>query len=437
MEDLSKDEQFMEAVESGDLDLVKKLKNDPAVDVNLEDDNGWTPFHIACFRGHKDVVSLLLADHTVDVNKPEHDEASPFFIACQNGREDVVSLLLADHRVDVNKPRDTGATPFFTACFNGNEDTVSLLLADHRVDVNKADNDGRTPFSVECQLGNRDIVSLLMADHRVDVNKADNDGRTPFYIACQQGHTNIVSLLTADHRIDVNEPQNNGMTPFSVACQFENNAVLELLFEDPRIDTLAFELDTLCTPLWTASHEARYSTVQLMLASGRDLDAATKTAAGTEGWNNTTAAEICQTEHFKSYFDEDVMQARRQFGPLIADLINSYERDPVSTRHQLRCLPEMRDPYIGGLFALVVFLSDDLLTLKADNTSSSSSSSSSNKEDKAKRFFGIARRFPLELQMIVCNRMFGSVKNNVHTSISEPAFKKLTKTLLCNAVQKS
>jgi len=41
----------------------------------------------------------------------------------------------------------------------------------------------------------------------------------------------------------------------------------------------------------------------------------------------------------------------KQNGPLIATLIDSFEVDPVTTRQQLRELPELRDTFISDLFA--------------------------------------------------------------------------------------
>jgi hypothetical protein len=88
-------------------------------------------------------------------------------------------------------------------------------------------------------------------------------------------------------------------------------------------------------------------------------------------------------------------------------------------RHQLRLLSEFRNPYIGGVFALVVFFSDEFLTLKTGDKET--------KSEKAQRFFKIVRQLPMELQMVLCNRMFGSSKELVLTEISEPAFKKLAR----------
>jgi len=48
---------------------------------------------------------------------------------------------------------------------------------------------------------------------------------------------------------------------------------------------------------------------------------------------------------------------------------------------------------------------------------------------KAARFFQIAQHLPLELQMVLCNRVFGVEKVMVLTKHSEPAFQKLGKLL--------
>ena len=102
-------------------------------------------------------------------------------------------------------------------------------------------------------------------------------------------------------------------------------------------------------------------------------------------------------------------------GSLIAALIDSFDLDPAYTRQQLRELPELRDPFISDLFALVVFLCDGLLTV---GTGSFASSSSANNNNKAARFFRVARCLPMDLQMTLCNHVFGSSKVIVLTKNS-------------------
>jgi hypothetical protein len=64
----------------------------------------------------------------------------------------------------------------------------------------------------------------------------------------------------------------------------------------------------------------------------------------------------------------------------------------------------------------VVYLSDGFLKLKPGSSATA-----------AGKFFSIATRFPLELQMILCNRVHGLHKDLVLTKYSEPAFKKLAR----------
>ena len=126
----SKEQQLWEACTSGDLDLVKSLANDPAVNVNwVGPERSDTPLHRACRFGHVEVVKVLLKLPKINVNAENAGKATPFYIACQNGHKEEVSLLLADTRIDVNKPMDGGFTPFHRVCENGHKEVVSLLLA--------------------------------------------------------------------------------------------------------------------------------------------------------------------------------------------------------------------------------------------------------------------------------------------------------------------
>lgn len=71
-------------------------------------------------------------------------------------------------------------------------------------------------------------------------------------------------------------------------------------------------------------------------------------------------------------------------------------------------------------FALVVFYCDSYLTFKGEPEICFDGESS--KRMSAARFFNMAGRLPMDLQMVLCNRLFGSAKTLVLTKNSEPAF---------------
>jgi len=204
-----------------------------------------------------------------------------------------------------------------------------------------------------------------------------------------------------------------------------------MLLADLRVNINKPENDR-CTPLYIASQNGHLGIVQHILASGREVDTQTKSRPGTSPWQNKTAAEIAHRQGTRAKFpkesEEDYLR-KHHHGLIISALIDSFDADPVTTRQRLRELPELRDPFISDLFALVVFLCDGLLTVEAGDSASSSSSLPADTTKKGARFFQIARCLPTELQMVMCNRVFGSMKDAVLTKHSEPAFKKLGRLL--------
>jgi len=70
-----------------------------------------------------------------------------------------------------------------------------------------------------------------------------------------------------------------------------------------------------------------------------------------------------------------------------------------------------------AFYALVVFVADGLLRVRKEPW-------------RAARFFRIAARLPLDLQMVLCQRMAGSSKEGIPGKDSEEAFRILAETLL-------
>jgi len=378
----SKEKIFWQACTDGDLEAVKKMASDLGVKVNwVGEDRGDTPLHRACRYGRLEIVKVLLARSKIELNKGNKGDASPFFIACQEGHKEVVSMLLADLRTDTNKPANSGDTPFFMACQNGHKEVVSLLLANTRIVHNKPRDNGATPFLIACENGHKEVVSLLLANPRIDPNLSANDGAFPFLMACQEGYAEVVSLLLADPRIDPNKPQKNQSTP-----------------------------------LWFASQNGRLVVVQRLLASGREIDTRRRSK-----FNDKTAAEqgrvMAASTTKPAEETENDFQIRKSNGPLCADLIDEYERDPVPVRHRLRRQPGLREYFSGHLFALVVFHSDSFVVINERTA-----------HPDTKRFFRITSRLPLDLQMVLCNRIFGSPRDIILSLDSEPGFQLLART---------
>ena len=198
------------------------------------------------------------------------------------------------------------------------------------------------------------MVKYLLSLKGIDPNKPSNDGATPFYFACEEGHEEVVSLLLADPKIDPNKPNENEATPFFMACQGGHEEVVSLLLADPRIDPNK-SMNDQGTPLWHSSQNGHLEVVQHLLASERKIDTKMKST-----FNNTAAEQAramgAVTTKPADETEEDYARSKTN-GPLCADLIDAYEKDPAKVRSQLRKqlgLPGNPSPYFF-LFLKIIF----------------------------------------------------------------------------------
>ena len=117
------------------------------------------------------------------VDKANDDGESPLHIACQKGHAEVVTALLAAN-ADVNQARmGDGATPLIMACHE--RPHRDRHEADRRERRREPGQQRRytTPMAA-CQLGHAEVVAKLITAN-ADVNQADDDGATPLHSPAQ------------------------------------------------------------------------------------------------------------------------------------------------------------------------------------------------------------------------------------------------------------
>ena len=194
-----------------------------------------------------------------------------------------------------------------------------------------------------------------------------------------------------------------GQTPFLFACLYVHLLVVRML-KDPHVDATLDDGNG-CTPLWYASRWGYCKVIEWLIASGRDLgDIENK--KGNWGIENYSALEIARWQEMSE----------------VESLLELFMANPEKIRSMVRVKLGMW-MMAAELFAIVVFLCDDLLQLKP-------ASHPAAPKPTAVRFFTIASKLPMELQMILCRRVVGSMKQNILRKDSEAAFKSLARELL-------
>ena len=254
-------------------------------------------------------------------------------------------------------------------------------------------------FKDACYSGDVSVVQRIIKENpNFDVNQAiTRFGTTALHIACHHNHHKIVSTLLSHPDIDVNPVNSFGFTPFLNACQKKSVETLKVLLRDFRVEIDGGNVDIALIPVFMLCRWQDLETMKLLIASGKEL--------------NIDKKEIS--------FGEEVSVieiAREMHESVVVSLLERFIRNQSQTRHEIRVELGVTDALAAELFATTVFLCDDYLRIIK-----------SNERSQSDRFFRIVSRLPMELQMIICCRVYGSVKDNILSKDSEVVFQFLAK----------
>ncbi|XP_011299821.1 ankyrin repeat and SAM domain-containing protein 1A isoform X3 [Fopius arisanus] len=225
---MGKDQELLEAARSGNVTVVEKIlgqrakRSGPLASLrrgpgaNVQDASGYSALHHAALNGHKDVVKILL-QYEASTNVVDAKGSSPLHLAAWAGDADIVRLILSQGPSVPN--------------------------------VNLATKDNETALHCAAQYGHTEVVSQLL-QYGCDPSIRNSRGESALDLAAQYGRLETVQLLVRTHP-ELIEP---------LRCSSSS-----LIFPH--------------TPLHLASRNGHRAVVEVLLASGVDVN--TRTSAGT------------------------------------------------------------------------------------------------------------------------------------------------------------
>jgi len=260
-----------------------------------------------------------------------------------------------------------------------------------------------------------EVESLLKPEGAVlpDPNWCDMNSWTALHHACHNGHSEVVKLLLAHTGINVNWQTRYGDTAIGISCKRGRLEVVCELLKDPRVNVKLADMDGR-TPLWHAAYGERVEVIEWLIAARRDLGDLSK--KGKDWGEEYTVLEVSKLRNH-----HEIMR-----------LVERFMTNPERTRHDVQAKLGMLGAVATEVFALTVFLCDGLLQLKppAAGSTGATAAGAAGGIGGALRFFTLASKLPMELQMILCHRVVGSVEDNILSQDSEAAFKALARVLL-------
>lgn len=151
-------------VKVGNIQEVKnRLKLHPGW-LDLPNDHGWTPLHLAVrssFGRKHQMIQFLLNAGPRSIDSRDHDGLTPFHLAVRHGYTSIAYLLMRANPRTGNIPDNYGFTPLHTAVQSGYAEIVAFLLRSECVDINSLTLGNETPLDLGITYPQWKAVQLL------------------------------------------------------------------------------------------------------------------------------------------------------------------------------------------------------------------------------------------------------------------------------------
>lgn len=220
------------AGKAGYIEIVRRLI-DLNADVDVRDDNGWTPLAKAALAGEVKIVELLL-DHGAKVDETTGDNQSIIMaLACEDEPPHVgeVVRILLNHGADPSVPADSdlwNSAPLLTAVSKCSLDMVKSLLEHKGINQVEPNVTGRWGWNALHYLADTDpgndggelttkIAELLIVAGTNPLER-DTDGWIPLHMAARSGNLALLRFLRDKHPESFATEDDDGWTAIDFGC---------------------------------------------------------------------------------------------------------------------------------------------------------------------------------------------------------------------------
>ncbi|KAF4527546.1 hypothetical protein B566_EDAN014942 [Ephemera danica] len=188
--------------------------------INVKNDMGMTPLHVACGRLDSNITSGYNQYFSEsDTRNPNFCERKPNELTHDNIAR--LDTILQRDPSQLNMQTHRGDTALHLACLRGNIDVVKFLLSKH-CSTRKRDKFGNTAFHHAAAKKRKEIMELLWQHHPSVKRNANRQG-------CSREQTVVFNLLLANQLCSVTKQDNFGYTALHYAAFYNQIKTMELL----------------------------------------------------------------------------------------------------------------------------------------------------------------------------------------------------------------
>lgn len=197
------------AVASGQKEIVSLICGVPNVRVDIKDEFGYTPLHLACHSpvNHSAVIDALmdsdLGRNSMNANAVSRDGVTPLHFAVRGKFKRTVEKLLGwkyyNSTIDVGVKSNEGETPLLLAVHKRREGDhseeltwiirrlIRYIKTNCPENINQTDNERKSAVHISIESRDYELMNLTLEEggHKVNLDIKDSKGKSAWEVAFQ------------------------------------------------------------------------------------------------------------------------------------------------------------------------------------------------------------------------------------------------------------
>ena len=158
--DNSKNRELLLISQKGDKEKMLELLSTNKININFQNENGWSALHFACDEGNLKIVDILIKSKA-DLNLKNNEKKTALNIAVMRGFFDI-SKLLIENGANINIRDNEKNLPIHICASQGHDELLNFILEKNSNGIKAKNLFGKTPLDLASKESTKEIINKFL-----------------------------------------------------------------------------------------------------------------------------------------------------------------------------------------------------------------------------------------------------------------------------------
>ena len=156
----SKNRELLIISKKGDKEELYKLLQFKQININFQNENGWSALHFACDEGNLKIVEILIKSN-IDLNLKTNEKKTALHISVYRGYFDI-SKLLIENGAKINIRDNEQNLPIHICASQGHDELLNFILEKSYSGVKIKNLYGQTPLDLAMKESTKEVIKKYL-----------------------------------------------------------------------------------------------------------------------------------------------------------------------------------------------------------------------------------------------------------------------------------